>query len=126
MGTGICGRQEGERSGGKVKVERMSTTSTGHHRYNNKHHNRYKNTMETNSLRGEGLTVMVIHELDSEGCVAIFQGKKKEQRSGAEAWRSRRKAGHSRELGVVSLEHRALEESWGGMAEIKGWKSIAT
>lgn len=87
----MCGRQEGKRSSGKVKVESMSTTSTGHHRYN-RHHNRYKTTaVTTNSFRGEGLTEAVIHEPDSEGCIANFQEKKREQRSGAEAWRSRRK-----------------------------------
>lgn len=37
--------QEGEGSGGKLPVGGMSATSTGYRRYNNRHRNRYKNTI---------------------------------------------------------------------------------
>ena len=50
------------------------------------------------------------------------ESKDQEQRRGGLGGR----AWHSGELGVGSLEHSSLEESWGGVAEIKGWKSTST
>lgn len=66
---------------------------------------------------------MVIHKLDSEGCVAIFQGKKR-----AKIRSTRGRLGgrvrHSREPGAVGLEHGALEGSWGGRAEMEGRRAF--